>query len=66
LATGLSWLCYVQALQLGPVAGVASLDKLSVLLVAVLGAVFLGESLSPAGWIGVLLMGAGAALVAWP
>ncbi len=66
LATGLSWLCYFQALRLGPVAGVASLDKLSVLLVAVLAAVFLGESLSPAGWIGVLLMGAGAALVAWP
>jgi transporter family protein len=45
---------------------VASIDKLSVLLVAVLAALWLGEQLSPAGWIGVLLMGAGAALVAWP
>jgi transporter family protein len=48
------------------VAAVASIDKLSVLLVAVLAALWLGEQLSPAGWIGVLLMGAGAALVAWP
>ena len=64
LATGLSWLCYFQALRLGPVAGVASLDKLSVPLVAVLGLLWLGESLRPVGWIGVLLMGAGAALVA--
>ncbi|GDX72507.1 transporter [Cyanobium sp.] len=66
LATGLSWLCYFQALRQGPVAAVASIDKLSVLLVAVLAALWLGEQLSPAGWIGVLLMGAGAALVAWP
>ncbi len=64
LATGLSWLCYFQALRLGPVAGVASIDKLSVPLVAVLGLLWLGESLRPVGWIGVLLMGAGAALVA--
>ena len=53
-----------RSLRLGPVAGVASLDKLSVPLVAVLGLLWLGESLRPVGWIGVLLMGAGAALVA--
>ena len=66
LATGLSWLCYFQALQLGPVSRVAPIDKLSVVLVAVLGVWLLGEQLSARGWIGVLLMGLGAVLVAWP
>jgi transporter family protein len=66
LATGVSWLCYFQALRLGPVSRVAPIDKLSVVLVAVLGVWLLGEQLSPRGWIGVLLMGIGAALVAWP
>lgn len=65
LATGASWLCYFQALQLGPVSRVAPIDKLSVVLVAVFGVLVLGESLSGRGWIGVLLMGLGAALVAW-
>lgn len=65
LATGASWLCYFQALQLGPVSRVAPIDKLSVVLVALFGVLVLGESLSGRGWIGVLLMGLGAALVAW-
>lgn len=65
LATGASWLCYFQALQLGPVSRVAPIDKLSVVLVAVFGVLVLGEQLSSRGWIGVLLMGLGAALVAW-
>ena len=66
LATGLSWLCYMRALQMGPVSRVAPIDKLSVVLVAVLGVWLLGEQLSLRGWIGVALMGIGAALVAWP
>lgn len=64
LATGLSWLCYFQALKLGPVSRVAPIDKLSVVLVAIFGVVVLGEQLSGAAWLGVLLMGAGAVLVA--
>lgn len=63
LATGASWLCYYKALQLGPAAGVATIDKSSVMLVAVIAAVFLGEALTPAGWFGVVLMAAGAVLV---
>ena len=35
LATGVSWFCCSRALQLGPVAGVAALDKLSVVLMAI-------------------------------
>ena len=63
-ATGVSWLCYFRALQLGEAAKVAPIDKLSVVLVAVLGAVLLGERLSPLGWAGVVLIGGGAVLVA--
>lgn len=65
LATGVSWFCYSRALQLGPVAGVAALDKLSVVLIALLALVFLGEQLDPKAWLGVVLMAVGAALVAW-
>ena len=65
LATGVSWFCYNRALQLGPVAGVAALDKLSVVLIALLGLVVLGEQLELRAWLGVVLMAVGAALVAW-
>ena len=64
LATGGSWLCYFRALQLGDAARVAPVDKLSVVLVALFGVLFLGESLSFLNWLGVLLIGAGAVLVA--
>jgi transporter family protein len=65
LATGASWLCYYRALQLGQAAQVAPIDKLSVVLVAVFGAMFLSEKLSVANWAGVGLIAAGAVLVAW-
>jgi bacterial/archaeal transporter family protein len=60
LATGLSWLCYFRALQLGPASRVAPLDKLSVPLVMVFAWLLLGEKLNPAAWIGGLLITAGA------
>jgi transporter family protein len=43
LCTGLSWLCYYKALQMGQVSKVAALDKLSVVLTIILAAVFLNE-----------------------
>ena len=64
LATGASWVCYFRALKLGDAARVAPIDKLSVVLVALFGVLFLGESLSFLNWLGVLLIGAGAVLVA--
>jgi transporter family protein len=64
LATGASWLCYFRALKLGDASRVAPLDKLSVVLVAIFAAVFLGERLSPVNWTGVALIAAGAVLVA--
>ena len=65
MATGASWLCYFRALKLGQAAQVAPIDKLSVVLVAVFGAVFLGERLSGTNWLGVALITAGAVLVAY-
>ena len=64
LGTGASWLCYFRALKLGNAAQVAPIDKLSVVLVAVFGVVFLGERLSALNWLGILLVMAGALLVA--
>jgi transporter family protein len=46
IATGLSWLCYYRALQLGPVSKVAPIDKLSVAFAILLGIVFVGEKLT--------------------
>jgi transporter family protein len=63
-ATGLSWLCYFRAMQIGDAARVAPIDKLSVVLVAVFAVVFLREKLSGLNWLGVLMIGAGAVLVA--
>lgn len=65
LGTGGSWLCYFRALQLGDAARVAPIDKLSVVLVAVFGVLFLGERLSPMNWVGVALIAGGAVLIAY-
>lgn len=64
LATGLSWLCYFHALKVGPVSKVAPIDKLSVVLVIVFGALVLGERLSVAKAAGGLLIVAGAVMIA--
>jgi transporter family protein len=65
LATGGSWICYFRALKLGDAARVAPIDKMSVVLVAIFGATFLGERLSSANWLGVALVAAGAILVSY-
>jgi len=64
LATGLSWLCYFRALQMGPASRVAPVDKLSVVLVMVFAGVFLGEKLSPMALVGGGLIAAGAVVMA--
>lgn len=60
LATGLSWLCYFRALQLGPASRVAPLDKLSVPLVMLFAWLLLGEKMNTAAVAGGLLITAGA------
>jgi bacterial/archaeal transporter family protein len=59
LCTCMSWVCYFRALQLGPASRVAPIDKLSVVLVAVVGVLVLGEKLTGANWFGVILITAG-------
>jgi bacterial/archaeal transporter family protein len=63
LATGASWLCYFRALKLGNASLVAPIDKLSVVLVALLGVMFLGEKLLLRNWAGIILIAIGAVLV---
>lgn len=65
LATGASWLCYFRALKIGEASKVAPVDKLSVVLVALFGVIFLGEKLPALAWLGVVLIGAGAMLLAF-
>jgi transporter family protein len=60
LATGLSWLCYFRALQLGDVSKVAPIDKLSVALAIIFAMVFLGERLKMQETIGASLIVLGA------
>ena len=64
IATGLSWLCYYRALQLGPASRVAPIDKLSVVIVLILSVGFLGEALTWKVALGTALITAGAVLVA--
>ncbi len=63
IATGLSWICYFRALQLGPASRVAPLDKMSVPLVMVLAWLMLGEKLSALEVVGGLLITAGAVVM---
>lgn len=64
LGTGASWLCYFRALKLGDAARVAPVDKLSIVLVAVFGVVFLSEKLSLLHWLAIAMMTAGAVMLA--
>lgn len=59
LATGASWVCYFRALKAGDASKVAPVDKLSVVLVAVFAAAFLGERPAPRDWLGIGLVAAG-------
>ena len=64
LATGASWVCYFRALQMGDASQVAPVDKLSVVLVAILAVAFLGERPPAKDWLGIALVGAGVVLLA--
>ena len=58
-ATGLSWLFYFKAIQLGDISKVAPVDKLSIVFVIILAAIFLQEAVTLKTWIGALLITAG-------
>jgi bacterial/archaeal transporter family protein len=63
VATGVSWVCYFRALQIGEAAKVATVDKLSVILVAAFAFAFLGERPVAREWIGILLVATGVFLL---
>lgn len=63
IATGLSWLCYFRALQMGQVSQVAALDKLSVVFAIAFAALFLGEAMTWHHLVGALLIVGGAILL---
>jgi len=60
IAGALSWLFYFFALKYGPASGVAALDRLSVVFVIILAALFLGEGITWKSGIGAALITAGA------
>lgn len=59
IATGLSWLCYYRALQIGDVAKVVPIDKLSIVITVVLAFAFLHEQITVKTIIGCVLITAG-------
>ena len=63
LATGLSWLCYFRALQLGNVNKVTPIDKSSTILTMVLAIIFLGEKITILKIISIILIGIGTYLM---
>ena len=63
LATGLSWLCYYKALQMGDASKVVPIDKLSVVITLILAFVFLHEQFTVKSAIGCVLIGAGTLLM---
>lgn len=63
VATGLSWLFYFRAIQIGKVSQVALVDKLSVAIVLVFAALFLGEQLSPRVLLGAALIISGTLVI---
>ena len=65
VATGLSWIFYFRALQLGKVSQVAPVDKLSVAIAIVLSVAFLGERLSWQMGVGAVLILAGTVVLIW-
>ncbi len=63
LATGISWLCYYKALQLGDASKVVPIDKLSVVITLVLAFVFLHEQFTIRSLLGCILIGIGTLLM---
>jgi bacterial/archaeal transporter family protein len=63
LATCAAWVCYFRALDLGKSSQVSAVDKLSVVLIAVLAVTMLGEQISAATWCGITFIAVGVVIV---
>jgi transporter family protein len=64
VATGVSWVCYFRALQIGEASQVAPVDKMSVVLVAIFAVIFLGERPAIKDWFGIGLVSLGVLVLA--
>jgi bacterial/archaeal transporter family protein len=65
LATGASWVCFYRALQIGEASKVLVVDKFSIVLVAILAFVFLGEKPLIKDWLGIALVASGLMVIAF-
>lgn len=65
LATGISWVCYFRALQIGEASKVAPVDKFSLVLVAIFAFMFLGERPALQEWLGIVLVAGGVLVLAF-
>ena len=65
LATGLSWLFYFKALQMGQVNKIVPIDKFSLVIATVLAVIFLREKVTGAGWFGIFLIFVGTLVVSF-
>ncbi len=65
IATGLSWLFYYKALQLGRASEVSAIDRGSLIFVILLSFIFLKESVTLKMLLGVILILAGMIIVVW-
>ncbi len=65
IATGLSWIFYFKALQIGKVSQVAPVDKISVAIAIILSVIFLNEKISPLGILGVFMIIGGTIIIVY-
>ena len=63
ITTGLSWIFYFKALQIGEVSKVAVIDKLSIALTIILAFIFLKETITLKMIIGIIFIIAGTLIV---
>jgi len=64
LTSGASWVCYFRAFQLGDASKVASVDRLSLVLIAIFAFVFLGEQPTLREWHGIAMVAGGVLVLA--
>ena len=65
LATCASWICFYRALQIGEASKVLVVDKFSIVIVAILAFVFLGEKPLTKDWLGIALVACGLMVIAF-
>lgn len=65
LSTGISWLCYYKAIQMGKVSSVVAIDKMSIIITLILAFIFLGEKFTLKSLFGCIFITAGTLFLVW-